>query len=250
VRRSAEPARGGRGKARSGPTGPRPPHKSFVGPSAQHRTSLPTSRPRTGQVFSRRPLEREEEAAWFAPWDDRLRRKPSRWRICARSPWRAARRGTLAAGPSSGEVPDVLSLSRAFPKTSLRATSLVPCLHGRSPTSPSSGRSHAQPDLRHQWHPRHPWPRSVGDLEALQADLAERARAALPWIPPSDRPVRIGGVFAVFATSHEEPGRAWAGAVVMEPVECLRPPGFARGRRCRTCRATLLCSEGRCWRPP
>ena len=67
VRRSAEPARGGRGKgAQTGPTAPRPPHKSFVCPSAQHRTSLPTSRPRNGQVFSRRPLEGEEEAAWFA----------------------------------------------------------------------------------------------------------------------------------------------------------------------------------------
>jgi deoxyribonuclease V len=66
----------------------------------------------------------------------------------------------------------------------------------------------------------------VGDLEALQADLAERARAALPWIPSSDRPVRIGGVFAVFATSHEEPGRAWAGAVVMEAGRVLGTAGI------------------------
>jgi deoxyribonuclease V len=77
----------------------------------------------------------------------------------------------------------------------------------------------------HQWDPRHPWPRSVGDLEALQADLAERARAALPWIPPSDRPVRIAGVFAVFATGHEEPERAWAGAVVMEAGRVLATAG-------------------------
>jgi hypothetical protein len=86
VRRSAEPARGGRGKgAQSGPTAPRPPHKSFVCPSAQHRTSLPTSRPRTGQVFSRRPLEGEEEAAWFAPWDDRLRKSSTAYACLGRT---------------------------------------------------------------------------------------------------------------------------------------------------------------------
>jgi hypothetical protein len=45
---------------------PRLPHKSFGVPSARHRTSVPTARRKTGQVFSRRPLGREEEAPWLA----------------------------------------------------------------------------------------------------------------------------------------------------------------------------------------
>ena len=35
------------------------------------------------------------------------------------------------------------------------------------------------------------------------------------WAFPSDRPVRIAAVFAVFPTGPEQPERAWAGAVVM-----------------------------------
>jgi Luciferase-like monooxygenase len=130
-------------------------------------------------------------------------------------------------------------------------------LCGVRATRGTDGRRHRRPPVdrtpgqtpgtngTHGIHGRAP----VSDLEALQAALAERARAALPWIAPSDRPVRIAGVFAVFATVHEEPGWAWAGAVVMEAGGVLAT-AEVRGWTCRTCRATLPCSEGRCWRPP
>ena len=76
-----------RGRPRSGPERPRPPHKSFGVSSARRRTSLPTDRRRTGQVFGRRPLEGEVGAAWSAPLDDRWRDLPSCW---VPSPYTAA----------------------------------------------------------------------------------------------------------------------------------------------------------------
>src|SRR6266545_2007126 len=45
----------------------------------------------------------------------------------------------------------------------------------------------------------HPWPRSRGELEMVQAELAERARAAPPWVVPTDRPLRCAGVFVAFS---------------------------------------------------
>jgi hypothetical protein len=46
---------------------------------ARRRTSLPTDRRRTGQVFGRRPFEGEVGAAWSAVLDDRWRDLPFCW---------------------------------------------------------------------------------------------------------------------------------------------------------------------------
>jgi hypothetical protein len=82
-----------------------------------------------------------------------------------------------AAGPWSGGVPDVLSSSRAFPKTSLRPHPSFPvCTHGRRDRRPPVDRAPGQTSETNGTHGIHGRARSVGDLEALQADLAERAR--------------------------------------------------------------------------
>ena len=64
-----------RERARSELRRPRPPHKSFGVRSARHRTSLPTARRKTGQVFSRRPLEGEEGSGIVRPIERPLARK-------------------------------------------------------------------------------------------------------------------------------------------------------------------------------
>lgn len=62
----------------------------------------------------------------------------------------------------------------------------------------------------------HRWPRSAGELEKLQVELAERARAAPWWIAPGGRPVRCAGVFLALAPVPGGRERAWAAAAVME----------------------------------
>jgi deoxyribonuclease V len=64
------------------------------------------------------------------------------------------------------------------------------------------------------------WPRDQRGLEVLQEELARSAPAAPHWLPPTDRPIAVAGLF--FASSTREPDRGWAGAAVVQDGRTTR----------------------------
>lgn len=57
------------------------------------------------------------------------------------------------------------------------------------------------------------WPRDVGELEALQEELARRATDAPGWWPATDRPTAVAASFVASSTSGAD--RAWVGVCVI-----------------------------------
>ncbi|MBI2238597.1 MAG: endonuclease V [Actinobacteria bacterium] len=67
------------------------------------------------------------------------------------------------------------------------------------------------------------WPRTEGELRALQDELAARATEVEPWRLPADGPGAVGAVFFASSTAFPEgPGEpAWAAAVVVREGRTL-----------------------------
>jgi deoxyribonuclease V len=76
------------------------------------------------------------------------------------------------------------------------------------------------------------WPTTAEELEDLQLLLAERSRDEALWVPPSDRPMRVGGVFvatgepACGAAVVMREGRLLESAVVHASLGAPYAPGL------------------------